>query len=203
MSSQPTPVDFNAQPDPNEPPLTDHAYDGIMEYDNPTPGWWTWIFVGTVVFSALYFLVVTLAGGEFSANSWYASAKQEELKRQYGELGALAMDADASVFQLMGEPKWLDVGQSLYNTHCVACHGKGGGGVTAPNLTDDHWLYVKTPRDITDVILNGRKNGAMPAWKNTLQGPEPLIVAAYVASLRGTGATGRGVEGEVIPAWKK
>ncbi len=36
-------------------PLTDHTYDGIREYDNPLPAWWTWLFIGTVVFSVLYF----------------------------------------------------------------------------------------------------------------------------------------------------
>ena len=28
--------------------LTDHAYDGIQEYDNPLPGWWTYTFVATI-----------------------------------------------------------------------------------------------------------------------------------------------------------
>ena len=29
--------------------LTDHAYDGIQEFDNPLPGWWKWMFVGSIV----------------------------------------------------------------------------------------------------------------------------------------------------------
>lgn len=183
-------------------PQTGHAYDGITEYDNPTPGWWSWIFVGTIVFSILYFAVAMMSNGGLSPLASYEAAQQDEMKRQYGELGTLAND-DASVLKLMKDPKWIGVGQSLYNTNCVACHGKAGGGVTAPNLTDDHWMYVKSPKDIVDVVLNGRKNGAMPAWKNTLRGPEPLIVSAYVASLRGTNAPGKGTEGEVIPKWEK
>jgi hypothetical protein len=31
--------------------LLAHEYDGIEEYDNPLPGWWSWIFVATIVFS--------------------------------------------------------------------------------------------------------------------------------------------------------
>ena len=27
-------------------PLTDHSYDGILEYDNPLPGWWTFFVLG-------------------------------------------------------------------------------------------------------------------------------------------------------------
>ena len=38
----------------------DHLYDGIQEYDNPLPGWWTWIFVGSIFFSLRY-LAVTVA----------------------------------------------------------------------------------------------------------------------------------------------
>lgn len=182
-------------------PMTDHAYDGILEYDNPTPGWWTWIFVGTIVFSVLYFMVAIMSGGGMSPVASYNASLERELRKQYGELSDLKND-DASVLKLMHDAKWLRVGESIFNTNCVACHGKGGGGVTAPNLTDDHWIWVKSPADIVDVVVNGRKNGAMPAWKNTLRGPEPLIVSAYVASLRGSGATGRGPEGTVIPNWK-
>ena len=28
-------------------PFTDHEYDGIREYDNPTPDWWVAIFIIT------------------------------------------------------------------------------------------------------------------------------------------------------------
>ncbi|MFN9977437.1 MAG: cbb3-type cytochrome c oxidase N-terminal domain-containing protein, partial [Phycisphaerae bacterium] len=34
--------------------LSDHEYDGIREYDNPTPGWWHLIFIGSVFFSIMY-----------------------------------------------------------------------------------------------------------------------------------------------------
>ena len=40
-----------------EDKVFDHNYDGIQEYDNPTPGWWYAIFAGCVVFSVLYILV--------------------------------------------------------------------------------------------------------------------------------------------------
>ncbi len=181
--------------------LTDHAYDGIMEYDNPTPGWWSWIFVGSIVFSIVYYLVSVMSDGGLDPKLGYAADLQNELKKQYGVLGDMQND-DASVLKLMADEKWVKVGESLFNGNCVACHGKTGGGVTGPNLTDDSWIHVKTPKDIVDVVLNGRKNGAMPAWKNTLRGPEPLLVSAYVASLRGTNASGKGPEGEKIPTWK-
>ena len=43
---------------PDEPApdarLMSHAYDGIREYDNPLPGWWSAIFWATIVFAAGY-----------------------------------------------------------------------------------------------------------------------------------------------------
>ena len=49
-----------------EPELTGHSYDGIDEYDNPMPGWWKWVFVGTIVWSVGYFAVATVAGDRLS-----------------------------------------------------------------------------------------------------------------------------------------
>ena len=39
-----------------EPRLLDHEYDGIREFDNPTPGWWVWLFVASVIFAVFYFV---------------------------------------------------------------------------------------------------------------------------------------------------
>ena len=42
--------------------LLSHAYDGIREYDNPLPGWWSAVFIATFVFSFLYFAYYNIAG---------------------------------------------------------------------------------------------------------------------------------------------
>ena len=34
----------------------DHEYDGIKEFDNPTPGWWHSIFIVTILFAFVYFI---------------------------------------------------------------------------------------------------------------------------------------------------
>ena len=38
-------------PDPSDPRLLEHNYDGVQEYDNPLPRWWVAIFYATIVFS--------------------------------------------------------------------------------------------------------------------------------------------------------
>lgn len=187
----------------SESNLTGHNYDGIEEYDNPTPGWWTWIFLGTIGFSVVYFLVMTLAMGELGPEAFYKRDYVESLKAQYGQLGNVEPDS-ATLARLMGDDKWRGVGQSIYVTNCASCHGGDGSGLTAPNLTDDFYLHVRKIEDIANVVEVGRKNGAMPAWGNRLQKVEQVLVSAYVASLRGKNLTSsRGVEGEKIEAWAK
>ena len=63
MSSIPTdpndpfaPEFIPAPPPPPRDQLSGHEYDGIQEYDNPTPGWWTAVFAVTVFFSFFYFV---------------------------------------------------------------------------------------------------------------------------------------------------
>jgi cytochrome c oxidase cbb3-type subunit 3 len=70
-----------------------------------------------------------------------------------------------------------------------------------PNLTDDYYKNVKQITDIAEVIKNGAAGGSMPAWKTRLHPNEVVLMAAYVAGLRGKNLKGRPPEGEKIPPW--
>ncbi len=82
------------------------------------------------------------------------------------------------------------LGEAVYNTNCVACHGVDGKGnplVGAPNLTDDVWLYgASTPEELgstlRQTVRNGRA-GVMPAHAETLKAERIHLLAAYVYSL--------------------
>ena len=175
----------------------DHTYDGITEYDNPIPAWWTWTFVGTIVFSVLYWFVATLTGGQLSPVAYYDRDVVAELKRQGGPLKGDA----TTLFRLMKDDDSLKAGQSIFATNCVSCHNRDGSGLIGPNLTDDLYINVEKIADIVDVVTKGRKNGAMPAWGNRLSPNEIVQVAAYAASLRGKHLPGKPPEGKAIPAW--
>ncbi len=180
--------------------LTDHSYDGIQEYDNPMPGWWVYLFIATIAFSAVYFVVMTLTGDELGPRGFYARAVAEDEKRQFGMLGELAQDAP-TLLKFAHDPKWLRVGAAIYVSNCASCHGREAEGVSAPNLTDNNYIYVRQPADFYDVINKGRKNGAMPSWENRLKPSEVVLVASYVASLRGLNKPGRAPEGDPIDPW--
>jgi cytochrome c oxidase cbb3-type subunit 3 len=189
------------QVSPIDDPLTSHAYDGIQEYDNPIPGWWNWIFIGTIVFSVFYYFFVTMAGGDLSPIGFYERDLLIEQKGRLGELGSITGD-DATVLKLSTDPKWMGLARSLYVSNCTNCHGKNGEGNNGPNLTDDHYIHVKTPADIVDVLNKGRNNGAMPAWSNRFDPRETILLSAYVTSMRGQNLPGRPPEGKVIDPWK-
>lgn len=181
--------------------LTSHNYDGIQEYDNPTPAWWTWVFIATCIFAFFYMALNLIAAGGLSPPAEYERDYLVNLKKKFGEIGELEPDAP-TIMQYAAEDQWVALGRGVYMSNCTSCHGTdGAGGASAPNLTDDHYIYVKEVQDIADVIISGRGNGKMPAWGNRLHPNEVVLVSSYIATLRGENRLGKGPEGEVPPPW--
>lgn len=192
---------MSSGPTTQQEKVLDHCYDGIQEYDNPTPGWWWMLFWGTFFFSVVYFGFFQFSPVAWTNAQSYDAAVAQNLRLQFGEIGDLRAD-EPTIVRFMHEPEWLLVGQTVFKSRCVSCHGADASGVVGPNLTDDSWKNVRKLKDIADVITNGAANGAMPSWKNQLHPNEIVLTAAYIASLRGKNLPGpRGPEGEIIPPW--
>ncbi|HSI35045.1 MAG TPA: cbb3-type cytochrome c oxidase N-terminal domain-containing protein [Tepidisphaeraceae bacterium] len=182
------------------PKLTGHNYEGIEEYDNPMPGWWSWLFAATIGFSALYLLFAALAGSQFGPLGAYEQELSADADRQFAAVGEVKSDPE-SLLALSKAERAMTVGKALFQTHCTACHGPAGAGLTGPNLTDESYINVRTVGDVPDVVRKGRNNGAMPAWENRLTPRDVAVLSAYVLSLRGTNVPGRPPEGQSIAAW--
>lgn len=181
--------------------VRDHEYDGIQEYDNPTPGWWNFIFFATFVFSIWYFLYYHASTISTSVAQGFENDVTEDLKKRFSTIGDLKPD-EPTLLKYMANAEWKSVGASVFKTNCVSCHGPDAAGQIGPNLTDDYWKNVRQLADIPKVIASGAAAGAMPAWKTRLHPNEIVLVAAYVASLRGKNLPGpRGPEGAIIPPW--
>lgn len=179
-----------------------HSYDGIQEYDNPTPGWWDLLFVATVVFGPLYAIWFHAPRENRTLAAQYEANLAANMRLQFGEIGDLAAD-ESTILRYMDDGEWLKVGASTFAINCVSCHGREGEGISGPNLTDDKYLHVKQVADIAKVVNNGAKNGAMPAWANRLHPNEVVLVSSYVASLRGKNLSGKygGEQGKAIAPW--
>ena len=189
--------------EPTRGGLLDHSYDGIQEFDNPTPGWWWMVFVGTIVFSVAYFAFFQVSPDSWTNADEHSAAVARNLRLQFGEIGDLNPD-EATLLKYMNDPKWLTVGKTVFAGQCVVCHGPDASGAVGPNLTDDYWKNVRKLEDIPGVISNGAAGGAMPKWKDRLHPNEVVLTAAYVASLRGQNLPSvRPHEGELIAPWPK
>ncbi len=181
--------------------LLDHNYDGIQEYDNPIPGWWHVIFLGSVVFSVLYVAVVHFSPMFPDRYERLASAQQRAEEKMFGKLMEIPMGVD-KVRRVMGSDAWLASGQAVFAQNCVQCHAADGEGIIGPNLTDDFYKNITDLEGMITVIRDGAANNAMPAQKTILSSNDIALVAGYVASLRGKNLPGpRGAEGEEIPAF--
>jgi len=182
--------------------VMDHQYDGIQEYDNPTPGWWFLIFAISFIWACGYWVRYEMNTTAPTAVGDWEEEVAEVNKVVFAKLGNLKPDQE-TMLSLAGDSDWMRVGESLFRSNCIACHGRQGQGDVGPNLTDDSYKNIKVITDIPRVIREGANNQAMPAWRARLNENEIILVGSYVASLRGKNVTGRAPEGEVIPAWPK
>jgi cytochrome c oxidase cbb3-type subunit 3 len=163
-------------------------HDGIRELNNPLPAWWTWLFVVTLVFGAVYLAVYPGMGAFAGAFGWTSQGQYDtEVARADARYGPIfASYAAQPIPDLLGEPKALEMGGRLFLNHCSACHGSDARGSRSyPNLTDADWLYGGDPDTIVATITNGRL-GTMPPMGAAMAGDtEVTALANYVLSLSG------------------
>ena len=185
-----------------EEKLTSHSYDGIQEYDNPLPGWWTFLLWVSIFFAPLYYFYFHCGTEGRSIHDQYNNHMASVFELRFAEIGELTADRETILRFMNDEPEWLSVGKVVYQTNCTSCHGADGGGLVGPNLTDDYWKHLNNVEGIARVIEEGAANGAMPAWKNRLSHQNQIVLtAAYVASLRNNPVEGKAPEGKQIQAW--
>lgn len=182
-------------------PMSDHAYDGIQEYDNPLPGWWKWMFIGSIVFSVCYAMYFHIGAPGRTILDQYDRELAYNTRLQFKDIGDLQADS-ATILAYMEKDSWMKVGQVVFRTNCISCHGRDGEGKVGPNLTDDYYKNARDVEGLARVVANGAGKGAMPAWGTRLHPNEIVLVSAYVASLRGSNAeNGKAPEGSQIPPW--
>ena len=167
--------------------LLEHAYDGIQEFDNPTPRWWTWIFWLSVAFSLLYWWnpghMIRGRGRIAEYQGAMADAERRWPKPEGGAESALALAA------LARDPAALALGKTTFAANCAVCHRPDGGGSIGPNLTDDYWLHGGTLAEIHKTISDGVLEKGMPPWGKMLKPEQLNAVAVYVAALHDTHPT--------------
>jgi len=169
---------------------TGHVWDeDLREMNNPLPRWWMWLFVLTVVFSAIYLAFYPGLGsfpgtlkwtsvGQYEAEQAKARAAMQPVYARYMPMGAEELGRDA---QAMG------IGQRLFLNNCAQCHGSDARGSKGfPNLADNDWLWPNTLDAVKQTIVEGRQ-GVMPPMGAAVGTSEDVKnVAHYVLSLSGS-----------------
>ena len=176
--------------DQHNDPLLDHDYDGIREYDNPMPGWWTALFLLCIAFAVAYGFWLHGGGGGKTVHQEY----QEEVDAAVAlELkNAPPVLTEAELAAAVADKATVDAGAAKFKEVCVACHGDKAEGKIGPNLTDKYWLHGKgNLADIYTTIAKGVPEKGMPTWSRNLKPAELKNVAAFVGSLRNTNVAGK------------
>src|SRR5690349_18882991 len=162
--------------------LLDHSYDGIQEFDNPTPKWWTWIFWGSVVFSLAYWW----NPGQMFRGPGRVAEYQLAMAAADRQFPKAAVVDEASLTALVKDPAALALGKTTFGATCAPCHRADAGGIIGPNLTDDYWLHGGKITEIYKTISSGVLEKGMPPWEKTLKPEQLRAVTAYVVSLHDT-----------------
>ena len=179
----------------------DQQHDGIVMDQTEIPRWLGWISMLIIVCSIPYFAYFHGGADGRSLGDLHDARLADLMRARFAEIGELSLDGE-TVNEYRFKDSWLQVGRVVFKKNCASCHGKDGGGLIGPNLCDDNYKHVNEIGDLLTVLQKGANAGAMPAWRERLLPNELVLVASYVASLRGTTpASPKGPDGREIPAW--
>ncbi|HDM8134238.1 TPA: cytochrome-c oxidase, cbb3-type subunit III [Vibrio harveyi] len=201
-----------------------HEYDGIRELNNPLPKWWTYLFVSTFVFAAVYLTLFPGLGSFKGVLNWQSSdqtvrtleeskeaiARAQENKQlnqyakelddadaYFGEaFRALAHNTDGlrPIPEIAQDPEAIKVGQRLFLQNCSQCHGSDARGQTGFPNLTDDAWLYGGEPAAIVTTIMQGRIGQMPAWKDALGEQGVQEVVSYTLSLSGRKVNAREAE---------
>ena len=170
---------------------TGHRWDETLEeYNNPLPRWWLWLFIITCVFALAYLAMYPGLGTWQGTLGWSQKSQYEREVARADEVVAplfakyLALDIPA----VAADPQAREIGERLYLTYCVQCHGSNARGSRGfPNLADRDWQWGGDPETVKTTITGGRQGVMPPMGAAVGSADEVENLANYVLSLSGSG----------------
>ncbi len=194
--------DTTAKPT-GDAPLMEHAYDGIREYDNPLPGWWSALFWLSIVFAAGYWVWFHVGGWGSTPQDKYKVALAEYGEQKGAREKAELRDISEATFERNArDPKLVEHGKEIFASRCASCHAAEGQGLIGPNLTDRYQLHGTTRMDIFKPVRGGVVGTAMLAWGEQMPPSDIVAVATFVTTLRGKDIAGKEPQGAPVEPFK-
>lgn len=182
--------------------LLDHNYDGIRELDNHLPPWWTYLFIGTIIWGVIYLFAYHITDSLPLSISEYdneVAVANDQIKKR--KAAAPGIQIDESNVLATTDASDLKDGKSIFTSICASCHRTDGGGDIGPNLTDDYWKHGGSMTDVYKVVKNGVTGTNMVAWGGTMSAEKMRNVSSYLLTLVGTNpVNGKKPEGTLFKA---
>lgn len=182
-------------------PILGHQYDGIQEYDNPMPGWWVWIFIGSFVFSVIYVLGIQVFDfvDTYDEDLQESLAELETMRANFAAAQPVFSVDEATLATYETDPAKAEAGAVHFAAQCAACHGAEGQGLIGPNLTDNYWVLGGMNTDLYTVISKGSLLKGMPPWEGMFTPEQRAELVAFIRSLEGTNPpNAKDPEGELV-----
>jgi len=180
--------------------LTDHDADGIREFDNDLPRWWTWAFYITIIWSVLYIVNYHMLPSPFLGDRTIAAEYEAEVaaanaSKPTPPRPAAAPAGAGGALALLSDSDSLAAGKALFEAQasmCTTCHRADLGGLVGPDLTDDFWLHGCTPAEVDQSVRVGFPTRGMPPFGGgpVLTDDELQQLASYILSKRGRAPAG-------------
>ncbi|WP_117235463.1 cytochrome-c oxidase, cbb3-type subunit III [Vibrio maerlii] len=201
-----------------------HEYDGIRELNNPLPKWWTYLFVGTFIFAAIYLALYPGLGNYKGLLGWQssdqtvrtvaeskASIEASQQKKQLDQYAKELDDADAyfgEAFQRLAykdgslrpipeiaeDEEAIKVGQRLFLQNCSQCHGSDARGQKGFPNLTDDAWLYGGEPEAIVRTIMEGRIGQMPGWKDALGEDGVREVVSYTLSLSGRSVNAREAE---------
>ena len=169
---------------PRSDNTTGHVYDGIVEEDNPLPGWWFSMFIISIIFGIGYLIVYPGMGNYKGLLNWTSASEHDQRLAQVRAAfkSSTAEFTDMSIDQLATNTKAINMGRRMFANNCAVCHGVNAeGGFGFPNLTDSEWQWGGSDAQILQSITHGR-TASMPAWQGILTEQKINQVVTFIKS---------------------
>jgi len=183
--------------------LLDHDYDGIREYDNPLPSWWSIVFGASIAFAFLYLAYYDIAGwGKTPAENYKLALVNWQANYKASPGGGGGPNVTEDMLASGAEsPDLMARGAEVFANRCVGCHTADGRGQIGPNLTDLFQIHGTTRMDLYATIQGGAPGTAMIAWSEVMKPAEIIAVATFISTLRGKNLAGKEPQGKPVPAF--
>jgi cytochrome c oxidase cbb3-type subunit 3 len=193
---------------------TGHEWDGIKELDTPTPKWWLYVFIATIVWAfGMFLLYPSIPYGTGYFHGLLGYSQRAMVDAEVGKLvaqrkGSMDKIAAMSFEAIKADPALMEVamtgGRITFAENCQPCHGPGGGGRPGyPALAAGAWIWGGTLDAIQQTVTHGirsadpeTRQSAMPRFgaDGVLKPAEIEAVADYVwATFYGHASAGQNV----------